>query len=306
MKTRTIGKSELVVSEIGLGCMSLPTNQEEARSVVDAALDYGITYFDTADLYDAGQNEIAVGQALNKRRNEIILGTKVGNVMNPDGKTWTWNPSKKHIISSVKESLRRLQTDYIDLYQLHGGTMEDDVEETIDAFETLKKEGLIREYGISSIRPTVIERFTEMSDGVSVMMQYNLLDRKAEQVFPLLQQRNNSVIVRGAIGKGLLTETFAKRLANDAAFPPFTNAQLSELLPKIEAIEPHMQAAALHYLLQSPVVATALIGSRTVEQLQNSLHAYNQTISEDTLQQIEQLIPFYPYVEHLIDFERYN
>lgn len=139
MNKRELGQSGIMVSEIGLGCMSLPTNQREAQLIVDAAIEHGITYFDTADLYDKGKNEDVVGHALKGKRQDIILASKVGNKWNEDASGWTWDSSKSYITSQIKESLQRLQTDYLDLYQLHGGTMEDDLEEAVDAFESLKK-----------------------------------------------------------------------------------------------------------------------------------------------------------------------
>ena len=114
-------------------------------------------------------------------------------------------------MEAVKDSLKRLGTDYIDLYQLHGGTMEDNVSETIEAFEALKKEGVIREYGISSIRPNVIERFLSNSSAVSVMMQYSLLDRRPEEWFPMIRDAGASVITRGTLAKGLLTDEGIER-----------------------------------------------------------------------------------------------
>ena len=135
MNKRELGQSGLMVSEIGLGCMSLPTNQREAKLIVDAAIEKGITYFDTADLYDKGENEEVVGYALKGKRQDIILASKVGNKWKEDGSGWTWDSSKSYITSQIKESLSRLQTNYLDLYQLHGGTMEDDLEEAIEAFE---------------------------------------------------------------------------------------------------------------------------------------------------------------------------
>ena len=181
MKKRQLGNSDLFVSEIGFGCMSLPTNPSEADKIIQTALEHGINYFDTADLYNNGENEKIVGNALKSNRKQIILATKVGNRMNETGDGWVWDPSKKWITTAVHESLKRLQTDYIDVYQLHGGTMEDDADEVIDTMESLKKEGLIRAYGISSIRPNVIDRFLTKSNAVSVMMQYSLLDRRPEE-----------------------------------------------------------------------------------------------------------------------------
>ena len=183
MKKRKLGNSELDISEISLGCMSLPTNINEARPIVEAALDAGITYFDTADLYDKGVNEEIIGTLLKPHRENIILATKVGNrwIEGEDG--WTWDPTPAHIKNAVKASLHRLQTDYIDVYQLHGGTTSDPWDEIIDTFEELKKEGLIREYGISSIRPNVFVPFLTNSNAVSNMMQFSLLDCRPEEWF---------------------------------------------------------------------------------------------------------------------------
>lgn len=125
MKKRRLGETDLYVSELGLGCMSFPDDPKEVRDIVDAALYAGINFFDTADLYDGGRNEQLLGDALKGRRSEAIIATKVGNEMNPDGKTWSWNPTKSYMKEAVKKSIQRLGIDYIDLYQLHGGTMED-------------------------------------------------------------------------------------------------------------------------------------------------------------------------------------
>ena len=158
MQYLQLGSSTLQVSRIAFGCMSL---QQEPGSidVLQRAVALGINYFDTADLYDKGVNETLVGTALKGVRDKVVIATKVGNVWRPDGSGWDWNPSKQHILKSVDESLKRLQTDYIDLYQLHGGTLQDPIDESIEAFEQLVQQGKIRYYGISSIRPNVIREW---------------------------------------------------------------------------------------------------------------------------------------------------
>ena len=115
------------------------------------------------------------------KRSEVILCTKVGNVWNPEGQGWHWDASKKHILQAVESSLSRLQTDHIDLYLLHGGTIEDPIDETIEAFELPKQQGKIKHYGISSIRPNVIREYVKRPCIVSVMRQYSLLDRRSEE-----------------------------------------------------------------------------------------------------------------------------
>ena len=184
--------------------MSLKPNEPE-NETLHHAIDSGITYFDTADLYDKGANEELIGRALKQKRNQIILATNVVNQWRSDGSGWDWNPRKDYILKAVEGSLKRLQTDRIDLCQLHGGTIDDPIDETIEAFEQLIKEGKVRYYGISSIRPNVIRYWTEHSNIVSVMMQYSLLDRRPEEeCLSLLKEKNIGVLVRGSVAQGFL------------------------------------------------------------------------------------------------------
>jgi aryl-alcohol dehydrogenase-like predicted oxidoreductase len=156
MNHRKLGHSQLAISETGFGCMSLQNDQQENERILHRAIELGINFFDTADLYNKGMNEVSVGKALKQKRNQVILATKVGNQWRTDGSGWDWNPRKAYILQAIDKSLDRLQTDYIDLYQLHGGTIEDPIDETIEAFELLQQQGKICYYGISSIRPNVI------------------------------------------------------------------------------------------------------------------------------------------------------
>ena len=201
MKKNRLGKSDLYVSEIGLGCMSLGTDEAAARRIIDEALDLGINFFDTADLYDRGLNEEIVGRALEGRRSEVVLARIEGRQPHHPGRDgWVWDPSKEYIMEAVKDSLRRLRTDYIDLYQLHGGTMEVPMDETIEAFERLKEQGWIRWYGISSIRPNVIREYVKRSNIVSVMNQYSILRPPGRRGGdPLLQEHGISIIARGPV-----------------------------------------------------------------------------------------------------------
>ncbi|MBK3494286.1 aldo/keto reductase [Viridibacillus sp. YIM B01967] len=281
MNSRKLGNSELTISEIGLGCMSLPTDEKTAKWIVDAAVDHGITYFDTADLYDRGVNEKLVGKALSSKRQDIILATKVGNVWNKDGEGWHWDPSKKNIEFQVKESLRRLQTDYIDLYQLHGGTIEDPWDDITDAFDSLKKEGVIRAYGISSIRPNVIKEFLPKSAATSVMMQYSLLDRRPEEWFDVLEENSVSIVTRGSLAKGLLTNDWQKRIAKTNSYQTYSQDELQSTLEKIAGNATDVHAAAIAYVLQSPVVASAVVGASSKEQLEATIIAYNKALSLD-------------------------
>lgn len=258
MKYNYLGKSNLKVSEIGFGCMSLPGEENESLNIIHEAIDKGINYFDTADVYSNGENEMIVGKALKGKRDKIILASKVGNVANNDtSQGFNWDPSKKHILESVEGSLKRLNTDYLDLYQLHGGTLEDNIDETIEAFELLKRQGKIKYYGISSIRPAVIQEYVKRSNIVSLMTQYSLLDRRPEAFLPLLHENNISVVVRGTLAQGLLAGKPAKQYLDLS----------KEEVEKIASSISHSSQQAINYVFNDPAVASAVIGIRTKEQL---------------------------------------
>ena len=285
MKYNTLGTSGLEVSEIALGCMSLPEDPKQAGAIIDEAMDNGVTYFDTADFYGKGKNEEIVGGALDNRRKDIILASKVGNEWSEDSDEVKWNPTKAYIKEQIHNSLRRLKTDYLDLYQLHGGMISDNSEETIEAFEELKKEGLIRAYGISSIRPNVIRRFLNNSEIASIMMQYSLLDRRPEEFLPEIGQTGRSVVARGSLAKGLLTAEGFTRAEKMGDYLQYGPDQLTATLKKLSAIHDNIHALALHSVLSDSTVAAAVTGASSPGQLHETLLAYQQTV---TAQQVEE------------------
>lgn len=274
MKKRQLGTSELDISEMSLGCMSLPPHAKEAQAIILAALDAGINYFDTADLYDRGENEKVVGAALKQHRQQIYLASKVGNRWEDGINGWHWDTSARYIQQAVRDSLQRLQTDYLDMYQLHGGTTDDNWEKIIDTFEGLKKAGLIREYGISSIRPNVFVPFLENSHAVSNMMQFNIFDERASEFFDKIKASGASVVTRGSIAKGLLTNEWRTRLSS---YMSYDQQQTQGVLQKIEQQFSDVHAAAIAFNLHNDAVASTVIGARTVEQLQQNVQAYEKS-----------------------------
>lgn len=267
MQYSKLGRSSLEVSKIGFGCMSLTGDISGNQLIIDQALDLGINYFDTADLYEHGENETKIGALLKSRRDQVILATKVGNQHRADGNGWDWNPSKSYILSAVEESLKRLQTDYIDLYQLHGGTIEDPIDETIEAFEILKQQGKIRYYGISSIRPNVIREYVQRSKMVSVMMQYSLLDRRPEEeCLELLHDHNIGVLGRGIIAQGLLADKPAAPYLN---YSGAEVAQAAEVIRSITSEGSSSAQTAIRFVLQNQALDSAVMGIRTLAQLKD-------------------------------------
>ncbi|ALC90047.1 oxidoreductase [Bacillus sp. FJAT-18017] len=301
MKKKKLGNSELEVSVLGLGCMSLGTDVDKARSIIDAALDEGINYFDTADLYDFGENEKIVGETLKGRRDKVVIATKAGNRWKQDKSGWTWDPSKEHVKNAVKDSLKRLQTDYIDLYQLHGGTIDDPIDETIEAFEELKSEGLIRYYGISSIRPNVVREYVDKSSLVSVMVQYSMLDRRPEEeILPLLKANGVSAVTRGPVAKGLLSEKMLEK-ASSEGYLDYSYDELERLLPllKEKLGSRSLAEAALQYNLSHPAVASVVAGASSVEQIvQNAKAARANPLTDEEIAVIHELTKVNMYTQH--------
>ena len=272
MRKNRLGQSGLLVSEVGLGCMSLAKAGGDAEAIVHRALDLGVNFFDTADLYGRGANEQLLARALGALRREVIVATKVGNRWHAGGDGWDWDPSPNYIRTAVEASLRRLRTDYIDLYQLHGGTIADPIDDIVTTFEALRLAGTIRAWGISSIRPNVIRRYAARSSIASVMMQYSVLDRRPEeQAMPLLDEHGISVIVRGPVAKGLLAGRPARaELEHDRE----QVAAAQQVLHRVSAAAGRTPAqTALRFALAAPAVATAIPGASSVEQLQDNVAA---------------------------------
>jgi aryl-alcohol dehydrogenase-like predicted oxidoreductase len=302
LKKRRLGKSDLYVTELGLGCMSIGTEEKTARKIIEASLDEGINYFDTADLYDFGENERIVGLALREVRENVIIASKVGNRWSQDKTGWSWDPSKSYIKEEVKQSLKRLGTDYIDLYQLHGGTINDPIEETIEAFEELKAEGFIRFYGISSIRPNVIKEYVKKSSIVSVMMQYSILDRRPEEeALPLLQEHGISVVTRGPLAKGLLSNKMLGKVT-EKGYQDYRMEELKEVLPLLKekvADSRSFTEIALQYNLANFAVASVVAGASSPEQIRSNAKAVrSQPLSKEEVSLIKELTKASIYTEH--------
>lgn len=301
MKKNRLGTSDLIVGEIGLGCMSLGTDESKVIPLLHEALDLGINFLDTADIYDNGHNEELIGKAIKGRRSDVIIASKVGNTRVEGQDGLVWNPSKAHIMEAIKESLRRLQTDYIDLYQLHGGTLDDNIDETIEAFAQLKREGLIREYGISSIRPNVIREYVDRSHIVSVMSQYSILDRRPEEeVLPLLTQKGISSIVRGAVASGALADG-----REDKAQKGYLDISGEEVISLRQQLEPLTQAnrslsqTAIQYVLAHPAVAVLAAGASSSQQLRENVEAASSpALTDDELQMIRSIRAANQYTQH--------
>jgi aryl-alcohol dehydrogenase-like predicted oxidoreductase len=297
MNYRVLGTTSLQISELSFGCMSLGEDHTANASLLHQALEQGINLFDTADLYQKGFNETTLGKAFAGRRDEVLLATKVGNQWRNDGSGWDWNPSRAYILEAADNSLRRLQTDYIDLYQLHGGTIDDPIDETIEAFEQLKQAGKIRYWGISSIRPNVIREYVERSNLSSVMMQYSLLDRRPEEsMLDLLQQHKIGVLARGSLAQGLLIDKPPKPYLTHTAE---TVGTIAKALKNFAGSSRSGAELAVRYALHPAAVCSAVLGIRTQEQLAHLLQiAATPAPGEAEITILKQTLPSLVYEQH--------
>ena len=297
MDYRILGKSNLNISRIGFGMMSLKPDQPDFNQMIDAAIDKGINYFDTADIYDKGENETMLGKAFKGKRDKVIIATKAGNEWRADGSTWDWNPRKEYILKCADESLKRLQTDYLDLFQLHGGTIQDNIEESIEAFELLLKQGKILNYGLSSIRPNVIREHVKHGTMVSVMTQYSLLDKRPEEsTLNLLKENNIGVVTRGSVASGLLINKPAKEYLGHSE-SDVKNA--AEVVKQLTDKDKKAAQIAIQYVLQHPAVTSAIIGMHTMEQLDDAIKAITlPPLSKEEMEILHNEIPANFYAEH--------
>ncbi|APR60969.1 aldo/keto reductase [Staphylococcus condimenti] len=299
---KNVLKNGLEISELGLGCMSLGTEKKHAQAIIERAIELGITYFDTADMYDKGINEKLVGEILKPYQNthDIVIGTKVGNHLKDDGTTF-WDPSKKHIKESVKQSLKNLGVDELDLYQLHGGTIDDPLDETISAFDELKQEGLIRAYGISSIRPNVINYYLEHSDIDTWMAQFNLIDNRPEDLIQAAHKKGVKVLARGPVFKGLLTASSNQVLDDkfeDGIFD-YSYQELGSTIASLKEIERNLTALTFNYLRSQDVLGSIIAGASSVEQLEENVKNLNIDLDFNRIQAARKRVKDLHYTNHL-------
>ncbi len=212
MKTRELGKSSLKVSEIGLGCMGMSefygaTDEAESLSTIDRALELGINFLDTADIYGPFTNEVLVGQAIKNRRQEVVLATKFGIVRNPANPTSRGISGKpEYVQQSCEASLKRLGLEYIDLYYQHRVDPTVPIEETVGAMAELVKQGKVRYLGLSEASAETIRRAQAVHPIAAVQSEYSLWSRDLEaDVLPTLRELGIALVAYSPLGRGFLT-----------------------------------------------------------------------------------------------------
>ena len=317
-----LGSTGLKVSRICLGTMTYGTskwrewvlNEEASRPLIKQAIEAGINFFDTADMYSLGVSEEVVGRALKDfgpPRDQVVIGTKVfypiGDDPNQRGL------SRKHIMHAVDNSLRRLGTDYIDLYQIHRFDPETPIEETLEALNDLVRTGKVLYLGASSMAAWQFATMLHTADAhhwsrfVTMQNHYNLIYREEErEMIPLCLKEGIGVIPWSPLARGLLagrsrpttlraeTDTFGKQIYGEQISE--VDARVIERLESVAAAEGHAPArVALAWLLQKPSVVAPIVGASKSHHLDDAVAALQIRLSPDTMASLEEL-----YLPHAV------
>lgn len=307
MSYRRLGDSGLVVSVVGIGCNNFgrKLDADGTREVVDAAIDAGITLFDTADIYGTphGSSEELLGAALKGRRDEVVLATKFGmNMEGLNGRDFNARGSRRYVVRAVEASLRRLETDYIDLYQLHEPDPTTPIEETLTALDDLVRAGKVRYLGNSNFAGWQIAdadwtaRASNLTPFISAQNRYSLLHRDVEiEVVPACEQFGLGLLPFFPLDSGLLSGKYQRdgkpapgtRLAQERYTPWLEHADWDtiEALTRFGAERGHsLLEVAIAGLAARPAVASVIAGATTAEQVQaNAAAATWDLTAEDVV-----------------------
>jgi len=323
MQHTRLGRTGLQVSRLCLGTMTFGYQCDEKTSVaiMDKALDSGVTFFDTADVYPlgapagtAGRTEEFVGGWLKSRRDRIVLATKCFGRIGPA--RWDQGNSRKHILAAVEGSLRRLQTDYIDLYQLHGPDPETPIDETMRALEDVVRSGKVRYVGCSNFMAYQVARAIGRSEALnivrfdSVQPRYNLLFREIErELLPLCAEEGIGVIPYNPIAGGLLSGKHNResgpeegsRFTLGSAADRYQDRYWHEgMFETVEQMRPLAQEAgmtlpqmAVAWVLANPAITSPIIGASRPEQLDDTLKAAETPLAPDLKKRLDELTAVY-------------
>ena len=309
MKYKRLGRTGLKVSEICLGTMTFGSqaDEEASKAIVKRALDAGVNFFDTANVYNAGVSEEFTGRALKEVRRDIVLATKLHGKVGPGPNDQ--GQSRKHIMDAIEQSLRRLATDYIDLYQVHRFDPTCPLDETLRALDDLVHSGKVRYIGASNYAAWQICTALWTSDKLGltrydcVQPRHNLISRAIEQeLLPLCQAQGVGVIVYNPLAGGMLTGKHQRQAPAAAGTrfainPMYHNRYWQErvfdAVDRFRAIAAgaghSMAQVALAWSLANPVVTSAILGASRVEQLDETLPAIDIALSPEQFRQLDEL-----------------
>lgn len=327
MEYKTLGNTGLLVSNLCLGTMTFggrngfweaigSVGQDNADEIIKTSFEAGINFFDTADVYSEGESERVLGQSLKNlhiSRKDVVIATKVYGRVGPGYNDI--GASRKHIMEAVDASLRRLSTDYIDLYQIHGNDPITPIEETLGALDTLVQQGKVRYTGCSNwpawkiAKALGVSQLKNLAHFDTLQAYYSLAGRDLErEIIPLLEAEKTGLLVWSPLAGGLLSGKFTREnqkpedsRRSSFDFPIVDKERVWRILDVIEPIARNHNCSAarvsLAWLLTRPAVTSVIIGAKRVEQLQDNLAAVSLKLSADEithLNEVSALPPEYP------------
>ena len=311
MEQRQLGDSGLFSSAIGFGTWEMSTTMyghidvKEASDAVNAAIDHGITLFDTAEIYGPFHSEVLLAKALGDRRKEIVLVSKVGFEYDENGKSVGRNSQYDNVIERAEGCLRRLETDFLDLLLIHWPDHNTPFEEPMRALEKLKQDGKIRHYGVSNFTPEMMDECEEYGHLVANQVGYHMFDRRMEsEVLPYCLDKNIGFMAYGTLGFGLLSGAFTDETSfgkgdwrsggNAFGLPLFREEEFAKelrVVDRLKAIakrhDKSVAQMAIAWTLGNPAVSVGLVGVRNEWELKENVAAADWKLSADVREEID-------------------
>src|SRR5688500_9628894 len=322
MHYRKLGNTGISVSEIGFGGWAIGgladaagtplgwgrTSDDESLAAIRRARELGVTFFDTSDSCGFGRSESLLGIVLSRHRNDVVIATKVGVTRDTNGKVQK-DFSRKHISHAVDGSLKRLRTDYIDLYQLHNPTLDDLKRDDIhEAMDRLQEVGKIRFWGVSVTTPEEGIEIINRGWGYALQVLYNILNQApASELFPLAKERGYGVIARVPLASGLLTGKYRQDTvfrSDDIRQNFLTPKRLEEASARVDEVrsivggaERSMAEASLRFVLANDAVSTTIPGAKSVRQVEANVAAAEGSLPADVIEKLKARLGDYNFYQ---------